>query len=114
MLKRRAREFLGYLAKKLSWLEISLFFRLHWTVVVLIGVLTTIVWYWARTVFPRTSQQAAQSKAARMSSRSRDGGRCRRPELLQQPQRLGLDVSTLATHPRAALPLSDSLRIVPG
>src|SRR6267378_7541565 len=30
---------------------------------------------------------------------------CRRPELLQQPQRLGLDVSTIAAHPRAACAL---------
>lgn len=40
--------------------------------------------------------------------------RCRRPELLQQPQRLGLDFSTIAAHPRAACPLSDSLTIVAG
>src|SRR3989441_7434518 len=35
--------------------------------------------------------------------------RCR-PELLQQPQRLGLDVSTIAAHPRAACALERFLK----
>jgi hypothetical protein len=34
----------------------------------------------------------------------------RRPELLQQPQRLGLDVSTIAAHPRAACALERFLK----
>src|ERR1700676_2793196 len=36
--------------------------------------------------------------------------RCRRPELLQQPQRLGLDVSTTAAHHRAACALERFLK----
>src|SRR3989442_9580782 len=36
--------------------------------------------------------------------------RCRRPELLQQAQGLGLDVSTIAAHPRAACALERFLK----
>src|SRR5271167_444082 len=36
--------------------------------------------------------------------------RCRRPELLQQPKRLGLDVSTIAAQPLAACPLERFLK----
>jgi hypothetical protein len=59
----KTRKTVNALVKKLKevWFDITIFFRVHWTVVLLIGLLTLIVAYWVRSVLPRTGQQAAQT-----------------------------------------------------